>query len=86
MKNNRLRPDALACIKIAEYRGRHNLSLPAKIFVSSAAFVELADTEGSGLISCASGDYELFGVPVLVFASADPLEIYLSEEEERDGD
>lgn len=81
MKNNRLRPDALACIKIAEYRGRHNLSLPAKIFVSSAAFVELAETSGSGLISCASGGYELFGVPVLVFASSDPLELYLSEEE-----
>lgn len=81
MENNRLRPDALACIKIAEYRGRHNLSLPAKIFVSSAAFVELAEKAGSGLVSCADGSYRLFETPVLVFGSGDPLEIYLSEEE-----
>ena len=83
MDNDRLRPDVLACIRIAEYRGRHNLSLPAKIFVSRAAFVELAETEGSGLISRASGGHKLNGVPVVVFDSDDPLEIYLSEEEER---
>lgn len=81
MENDRLRPDVLACIRIAEYRVRHNMSLPAKIFVSRAAFVELAETEGGGLISCASGGHKLFGVPVHVFESDDQLEIYLSEEE-----
>ena len=61
---------------------RHNLEHPAKIFVSSAAFVELVKTEGSGLTAFANGSYKIFGVPVVVFDSDDPLEIYLSDGEE----
>ena len=82
MDNDRLRPDVLVCIKIFEYQKRHNLEHPAKIFVSSAAFVELVKTEGSGLTGFANGSYKIFGVPVVVFDSDDPLEIYLSDGEE----
>ena len=65
MDNDRLRPDVLVCIKIFEYQKMHNLEHPAKIFVSSAAFVELVKTEGSGLTAFANGSYMISSVIIL---------------------
>ena len=89
MDNESLATYICVTTKIAEYRDRHRGRYPARIFVSAAAFIELvenAHTTVRNALSYEVGGNKLFGVPMIYFSSDDPLEVYLSDEEEADGD
>lgn len=75
--------------KIAEYRDRHRGRYPARVFVSTAAFINLVENEHTSIrtgVVHEDGEDKLFGVPMIYFSGDDPLEVYLSDEEEADGD
>lgn len=66
--------------KIEDYRARHRGKSPARIFVSSNMFLEIAHD----VQVCVTGAEKLFGVPVSIFESNGECRIYLSEEEGSD--
>lgn len=88
MDNESLTTYICVTTKIAEYRDRHRGRYPARIFVSTAAFIELVENAHTTVCNAMShevGGDKLFGVPVVYFGGDDPLEVYLSDEEEPDG-
>lgn len=89
MSNENLATYICVTTKIAEYRARHCGRYPARIFVSAAAFINLVENEHTAVRNALPyevGGNKLFGVPMIYFSSDDPLEVYLSDEEESDGD
>ena len=81
MENERVTTHALVATKIANYRERHHGRYPARIFASHAAFIDLIEN-APNLIARKDGGHKIFGVPIVYVGGSDPLEIYLSDEEE----
>lgn len=66
--------------KLADYESRHRGKRPARIFMSDAMLMELESSQNFKLQVTPLGGNKVFGIPVSIFWSGDPM-LYFSDEE-----
>lgn len=82
MENEGIATHVFVATKIANYRDRHCGRYPARIFASHDAYIDLVENAHS--LFRKDGGLTIFGVPIIYIGGSDPMEIYLSDEEEND--